>query len=303
MAESGAVPLVDNPDAVDEKPKPKWVIPQHEPRRDISRAKIMVYGPPKIGKSTLASKFPGALFFDTEEGLDWLECHRVIISCWDDDKGLTFVKVGNTMVPKSSFMTFAAHLAEEQPECIPGTEVPLHTLVIDTIDRAFNMCVEHICTINGITSPADLEWGKGWKLVGDEWTRVITKMASWPYGLMMTSHDKQTKIKSQATEIDLIQPSIATTGRRVVQALCDIILYCYTSEVAEVNDNNELTGRVTEQRVMRCQPKNNIIAGDRSGYLPVEMPLNYDKLVEYFPDTPGTTSTPQDSPATPKSGG
>jgi hypothetical protein len=55
---------------------------------------ITIYGPPKIGKSTLASEFPNAIFADFENGLKWLNVNKTIIKSWSEgDSGfLTFCK-------------------------------------------------------------------------------------------------------------------------------------------------------------------------------------------------------------------
>jgi len=46
---------------------------------------ITIYGPPKIGKSTLASEFPNAIFADFENGLKWLPVTKTIIKSWNGE--------------------------------------------------------------------------------------------------------------------------------------------------------------------------------------------------------------------------
>jgi hypothetical protein len=41
-----------------------------QPSRDLTAKTTLLYGPPKIGKSSLASKFPGAVFLDLADFLD-----------------------------------------------------------------------------------------------------------------------------------------------------------------------------------------------------------------------------------------
>jgi SpoVK/Ycf46/Vps4 family AAA+-type ATPase len=54
------------------------------PKKKMEEQTILIYGPPKIGKSTLASQFDNPLFLATEAGLNALEVFQVPIPTWDD---------------------------------------------------------------------------------------------------------------------------------------------------------------------------------------------------------------------------
>jgi GTPase SAR1 family protein len=255
---------------------------QKKVRKDLSRCKILLYGPPKIGKSTLASQFPGPLFLATEEGLDWIECHKISILDWDTSP-MTVDDEGNI---SGSFLNVLRWLDEYRFKKVPGTDDPLCTLVTDNVDIAYQMCFDHACAMAGISDPTDLEWGKGWKLIATEWQRVLTRMTKLPYALVFTSHAKQVERKSKSSKIDIVTPSITNAGAQKIIAIVDIIMYCYTTEEAELDANGNVTGIIKERRVIRCQPQNNVIAGDRTKCLPYEIPMSYEALLEYFPDTP-----------------
>ena len=236
--------------------------------QDLTKAKILLYGPPKIGKSTLSSKFPGAWFLATEEGLDWIECQEpTMISSWD------------------GFLDVCIWIDENKPTTF-GDGTPIHTIVIDTGELLFKMCHDHMCRILGCSDLSDMGFGKGWNQLYDEFNRVMTKISRWPYGFIFVCHSKEKEIKSGAAKIDRTEPSIMATGLRVVYPLADIILYANVKEVPEMDIDGELTGRIIEERVLRCQPRNNLIAGDRTSLLPDDIPMDYDVLVKYFPETP-----------------
>jgi len=240
---------------------------KRKPKYDLARARTIIFGPPKIGKSTLASQFPGPWFLATEAGQDWLNVYEpTVIESWED------------------FLNVCAYIEEEKPKKF-GDGKPIKTIVIDTVDLLFKMCHDDTCVTLGVNSPSDLDYGRGWSALSDEFLRVIAKMARWPYGLVFISHSKEKQVKSKARKIDIIQPAIMTTGFKVLLAAVDIVLYCSMDEQAEYDDEGEVTGVITEERIIRCQPASNIIAGDRTGRLPDTMPMSYKELVKHFPAT------------------
>jgi hypothetical protein len=231
----------------------------------LKKAKILIYGPPKIGKTTLASQWPRPLFLATEEGQDWVEdiLEPVHIDSWD------------------LFLNVCHEISEAHPD-------HFDTIVIDTVDLLFKMCLEDTCTSAGISHPADLDWGKGWNLVGSEWERVITKLARIcsvnQYGLILISHATEREVKSKARKIDKTSPTLMQTGFRAIHALVDIIMYCHMDEVVKYDDNENPT-EILEERRIACAPKDTLIAGDRTGLLPEDLPMSYEEVAKYFPDT------------------
>ncbi|MBE3071300.1 MAG: ATP-binding protein, partial [Planctomycetes bacterium] len=141
-----------------------------KPTADLSAKTILAYGPPKVGKSTLASRFPGALFFECEPGLGELEVFKVPTYTWAD---------------------FLAAC-----KLVAAGDHPFKTVVVDTVDNAFKFCSDHVCAQNNIQYEGDLDHGKGWAFVKNEWHRVLTKLASLPLGLILISHAQDKTIKT-----------------------------------------------------------------------------------------------------------
>ena len=234
------------------------------PSLDLSAKSILIYGPPKIGKSTFASQFPDALFFECEPGLNQLEVFKVPTYSWADFlAACKLVAAGNH---------------------------PFKTVVIDTVDNAFKFCSEHICAKHEIDYEGDLEHGKGWAFVKNEWHRVLTRLASLPVGLVLISHAIDKQIKTRTEEYTKTQPSLPDRARNVVLGLVDMILYCDTA--ASKNDKGELVMR----RIIRTKPHPAYEAGDRTGRLPETLALDFDEFQKAFARGKGAPATAPSDP-------
>jgi len=226
-------------------PKKKTV-----PSRDLTAKTTLLYGSPKIGKSSLASKFPGAIFLECEPGLNELEVFKIPTYSWD------------------AFKDACKLLAEGDHE--------FKTIVVDTVDNAFRYCTDAVNAQNNVQYEGDLAHGKGWAFVKNEWHRVLTKLASLPYGLVLISHAQDKRIETRTGEYIKTQPSLPDRARAVVLGLVDMILYCDT-ETAKGED-----GSLSVRRVIRTKPHPTYEAGDRTNRLPDVLPLSFEAFEAAF---------------------
>ena len=118
-----------------------------KPTIDLSSKTILLYGPPKIGKSTTASKFPGAIFLECEPGLNELEVFKMPTYSWEAFK--------------------------EGCKLLEDGKHEFRTIVVDTVDNAFRMCTDFVNAQNAVKYEGDMPHGKGWSLVKTEWHRVV----------------------------------------------------------------------------------------------------------------------------------
>jgi hypothetical protein len=221
-----------------------------KPVTELGKQTILLYGSPKLGKSSFASKAPGSLFFECEPGLNHLEVFKVPTYSWE------------------AFL--------EACKLVAKGDHNFKTIVIDTVDNAFKMCSDYVCAKHGIEYEGDMGHGKGWALVKNEWHRVLTRLASLPYGLILISHAVDKTIETRTGEYTKTQPSLPDRARNVVLGLVDIILY--GDSVAK----KDAAGNVTIERVVRTKPHPTYEAGDRTGRLPELLPLDYEQFVKAF---------------------
>ena len=114
--------------------------------------KVVIYGPEGIGKSTFASRFPDPVFIDTEGSTAELDVSR-------------------TKRPSSWTMIL------EQIKEIMSTPGLCKTLVIDTIDWAETMCIEHVCQTRGKKGIEDFGYGNGYVYSKEEFGRFLNLLS------------------------------------------------------------------------------------------------------------------------------
>lgn len=211
--------------------------------KSLNSQNYLIYGPPKVGKTTLASNFPNTIFAATEAGHKHVEIFKVDCNDWDTVRNL------------------GAALANSDHQ--------FKTLVIDIADYFFKHCQDWVCKKNGVQAPADLPYGKGFSLVKDEFIRVVNRFNQIGISLVFISHAKEREMKSKTATWTFMGTTMPGTAENVVSGMCDIILYCYTNSEG--------------QRVMRTKGTQYILAGDRTKPgLPEIMPLDFNELRKHL---------------------
>lgn len=109
--------------------------------------KIVLYGVEKIGKSSLAAKFPSPLFLDTERGTRQLALDR-----WD-------------VATMADMDEAIAYVLNEQHN--------YKTVVIDSIDWAEKLLADKVCAKNKWESIEEPGYGKGFNMLGEEFAKFL----------------------------------------------------------------------------------------------------------------------------------
>lgn len=110
--------------------------------------KVVIYGPEGIGKSTFASKFPNPLFIDTEGSTKEMDVARI-------------------PTPSSWAMLL------EQISYVKTHPDICKTFIIDTVDWAEQMCVEHVCAKHRKSGIEDFGYGNGYVYTKEEFWRML----------------------------------------------------------------------------------------------------------------------------------
>lgn len=192
------------------------------------KARVMLYGPPKIGKSTLAAHFDPdhTLFIACEQGLDALEVYKANCNTWDQ------------------FREIGADLAKD-----PGR---FETVVVDTVNELHRMCAEATNTKLGIQHASDASHGKGWGAINDEWRLRVGKLVSLGLGVWFISHSKDVEVETRTSKVTKTIPTLSGQPREYLTGLVDVILLAMS-----------YSGASGEVRQLRTQASENWEAGGR----------------------------------------
>lgn len=218
--------------------------------RDLKGKFVCIYSKPKVGKTSLACKFPKNLLVGFEHG-------------WNAISGAMAVDIQKW----SEFKQVVKQLDSAEAKAM------YDTISLDTIGLAWKMCEEYICDQQGVDRIGDIPYGAGYSLVEREFEKMIRKITQSGYGLVIIAHvDKHLETDAEdGTEKEIIGPAIPKRAYNVVNQLVDIIGYI------DVDAEG--------QRWLYTRATPTITAGSRFAYMPTRIPLGYNELVNAIADS------------------
>lgn len=227
-------------------------ITPHEVSRDLGGYTMLFYGAPKTGKTTIASQFPGALLLAFEMGY--------------------LAIPGIKAQPITKWAEFKQVLKQLDND---AAKEMYKTIVVDTVDIAYDLCEKFICNNNQVSAINDLPFGKGYALAKKEFDEALRRIPQMGYGLVMISHDQDKVFKDEdGHEYNQIVPTLGNQPRLVVDRMSDIIGYARPFQ--------EEDGSTKTLLFMRGTPR--FIAGSRFAYTPDYIEFTYDNLVNAIHD-------------------
>lgn len=220
--------------------------------KDLKSKIIFSAGAPKIGKTTMASKFPKPLFAATEAGTNALNGVYVQpIKKWAD------------------FRKFVKELGKTEVQGM------FETIVVDTVDILWDLCEDFVLSANGVTKVGDIPFGAGYGMIEKEFDKKLREIPMMGYGLVLISHSTTVTITSiTGEESDQYQSTLPKRAKKVVNRMADISGHI----LPVVNEKGEQETRL----YMRETPL--VQAGSRFAYIPESIVFNYENLVDAIAD-------------------
>lgn len=170
-----------------------------KPLTDLGSYSLLIFGREKIGKTDLAAQFPEAFFLMCEPGGKGLRIFQRPVTTW------------------IQYKKYVGLLNEEANR--------FKTVVTDTIDLAFKMCVRHVCRNLGVLHVSEEKWGKAYDMIRDEFAEQMQALISTPgRGVIFISHeeDKTLESKKNGEEKSRIIPTMPKQARKVIEPMIDI---------------------------------------------------------------------------------
>lgn len=212
-----------------------------EEMKNILNMSILLYGAPKIGKSTWAVNFVqnDGIFIATEPGLKYLDCKKLEAHSWIEMKKILQAFLSKDFVYKM--------------------------VVIDTIDNAYKFCSDYVCNKNKIEHESDLPLGKGWQLVRNEFDKFIFELNKLKVGTIFISHTTDKRmVKKNGVEYNITVPDLPPKVNNFLLGMMDMIFYC---DIENKKDKESI-------RIIHAEGSQEYYAGDRSGKLPKKFLLD-----------------------------
>ena len=165
---------------------------------------LLLYGPPKVGKTTMLSKLDNCLIIDTESGSSMIEGY----------------------IHKVSNRSELINLVKEAKD---GHDYKYFAL--DTIDKVVDWAEKAICLEYEVPSIADLSFGKGYALVREKVMNTVHAFKDCVDHLIIIGHRKVARAIVDGKAI--VEPeSLDITGKlkNMIMSDCDAIGYVHREE-------------------------------------------------------------------------
>lgn len=226
--------------------------------KQFCKAKFLMMGQSKIGKSEFWAQDPKALFLEAEPGLNYIECFKIPIRSWED-----LIEVHTQLVQLIA----------------GGKEFPYSVIVIDTIDRVVDLAEENVIAhakefykkiADRIESIGEVPEGGGWARVNNKVMNMLNKFNEFPCAIALVGHLAIKRIEEGTRKYDKSTISLWKGMGRSVLAWVDHIMHLQSSMVGD-----EL------RRTVYSIPTQSREAGSRGGMIPDGWQWKEDMSVNY----------------------
>ena len=234
--------------------------------RSLSDFTILIYGSPKIGKSSFCAKFPKALFIDLNSGLNGFDIYKTpVVTSW------------------SQMLEIYKELKE------PENRNKFDWIIFDTFPELYDLCLPAVTkATTGCSHPADVNNGRGdcgktWKEITKRITNLIKGLASLGYGRILIAHvkEKETDFQTKITT-EYHKPNLGTGVGNSMASMSNMILYFRN----EMMDSGQPPNIIRKNfRVIRTKSSSKYLAGCQEingKILPDPLPLDYEKFMGAF---------------------
>lgn len=226
--------------------------------------RTIIYGPEGIGKSTLASKFPNAVFIDYEHGTDTMDVARF-------------------ETPSSFEETI--HLLNSIAQ-----EDICKTVILDTADKLEQIITKYVCESKGLKSIEDAGYGKGYTYLLESWIellKVLDKVIESGKNVVLVAHAQMRKFEQpdEMGAYDRWELKLSKKTAPIIKEWADMLLFCNYKTTVTEDPKTKSKKAVGGKRVMYATHSPVYDAKNRFG-LPDSMEMDFEEIAHVFSDVP-----------------
>ena len=222
---------------------------KHTISKSFRSKSALIFGSPKVGKSTFASGAEKVLFFNFENGTE-------------------FLPLEHDPIPIQKWTEFKNYLKQLRD---PEIQAMFHTLVIDTVTIAAQLVEKYVCMQNNVENIKDIPYGAGYGMPAAEFFNVFHEISMMGYGIIFLAHTKTQYSDYVDEKGEKIQQVTADVDKRifsVLNGMCDIIAY------AE-KQYDPITKTMTRVLYTDADAPDKVTGGRCCQYFPKVIPLDY----------------------------
>lgn len=215
--------------------------------RDLKGKYVLIYGAPKVGKTSFAARFKKNLILAFEMGTNALDgVYTQPIQKWSEFK-LVVRQLSNSR-------------AHEMYD----------TVTVDTVSIAYDLCEQYVCAQNGVQKISDIPWGAGYQAVKQEFEATLRQITMLGYGIILIAHEEVRKETIDESEKEFYRPALNKRCYEICNRLVDVIGYI----AIEWDDDGD------SHRYLYTRRTPYVMAGSRFKYLAPKIEFGYQQLVD-----------------------
>ena len=226
--------------------------------------RCVIYGPEGIGKSTLASQFPDAVFIDFEQGTDTMDVARFENPTHFDGLILLLKSIAQEDVCK--------------------------TIVLDTADKLESLITDHLCEVNDWKNIEDPGYGKGYTYLAQKWLEVLKAcddVVDSGKNIVIVAHAQMRKFEQpdEMGAYDRWELKLSKKTAPLIKEWADMVLFMnYKNSIVE-DPKTKSKKAVGGKRVMYATHSPTYDAKNRFG-LPDSMDADFSEIAHIFSGIP-----------------
>lgn len=226
---------------------------------ELSQLIILLIGPPKWGKTTLACSADDSILLATERGHAFHETHKIEIDAWDKSREDRGVGVDEA--------TGIHHLSMIEAVDAICASNRFKTVIIDTADRACKMCLAWHYKKRGVEHASDAgDYGKGWDLcLTQPFTNVIGKLMTSGRGIIFITHSNIITKKVGRVETSREETTLPSQVQKFLHTQADLIVHGQFGRLRK--------GMQDRDRIINLDGSAEILAGSRVRH--IHLPRKY----------------------------